>query len=253
VGRKELAVRHFVIAGILLVFVAFGMVNVVSAASSGPPVSDTFIRITAGNTNFDGLGLSVAASTSNCNPTDTIYLQWDLADIPSGSTVYTTSLTLTANYVSSTSGATLGLYRASDNYTESPALWTESGLTANNAPAPNALIETQSAPTMSGQTVVFDSAALASYVNAEAAGDKMVSFAVRFSQGCNTLDLVRFDDHENGASGPDLQLQDPNAVRIQSFQSLRADIGMGATLVVVSVLIVALTHSRQNSKLRGKR
>ena len=245
--------RHLVFAGIVLAFVTFGMINEVLAVSSGSPISDTFIRITAANTNFDGLGLSVAASTSNCNPTDTVYLQWDLANIPDGKAVSVASLTLTANYVSSTSGATLALYEISDAYAASPALWTENGLTANNAPAPDTLIETQPAPTASGQTVVFDSVALASYVNAAAAGDNVASFAVRFSQGCSTLDLVRFDDHESGVSGPDLQLQNPNAVRIQSFQGLRVNAGMSTFLITALVLLVALTHSERNRKLRKER
>jgi hypothetical protein len=238
--------QRFVLAGILLVFVTLSMANEVSAVASGPPTNDSFVRVTAVDTNFNALGLSVAASTSSCNPTDTIYLKWDLANIPVGKTVHTASLTLTSNYVSSTSGATLALYRTSDDYAGSQTALAESELTANNAPAPEALIETQPAPTVSSQTVVFDSAALASYVNAEAGGDKMVSFVIRFSQGCNTLDLVRFDDHESGASGPDLQLQDPTVVHMQSVRGLGFNLGIGAFLVITSALILVLARFWQH-------
>lgn len=234
--------RRFVLVGILLAFVTLGMVNDVFAVASGPPAHDTFVRETASGTNFNTQDLSVVGSTTACNPTDTVYFKWDLADIAGGEVVQTALLTLTANFVSATSSATLALYQASDNYQAPPASWTESELKASNAPAPGTLIETQPAPTAIGQTVVFDSAALASYVNNEAGGDNVASFALRFSGGCEVLTVARFEDRESSTGGPDLQLSNLSAVGLRSFDGAGLVTGkfiLFMAFIVVTVLLWA--------------
>lgn len=228
--------RRFVLAGIVLAYVTLGITSAVFAGASGPPDHDTYVRETNPDVNFNTQDLSVSGSTTSCNPTDTIYLKWDLADIADGEVVHTAFLTLTANYATATSSATLALYQVSDDYQGQPTPWTESGLMANNAPTPGALIETQPAPTAPGQTVVFDSAALASYVTNEAAGDNVVSFALRFSNGCEIFSLARFEDRESTTGGPDLQLYNPNVVGLRSF----AGVGLVAGRFLLSLALVAL-------------
>ena len=162
---------------------------------------DTFVRVTQPDTNFNGAYLSVAASTSACNATDVTYVRWNLSDIPTTGFVYTAALTLTANYASGTDGVLLGLY-------ETESGWLEETLTWATSPAWGALIETRPAPTASGQTVTFDSAALRDYLNRTIrSGTGQASFALRFTEGCRLFALARFDDRESGPTGPATHLE----------------------------------------------
>jgi hypothetical protein len=187
--------------------------------ASGPPHDDAYVRTTSGDTNFNTLELSVASSTTACNVSDTTYLKWDLSSIPAGQTIGSATLTLTSTGVSGTGTAQLTLYKSGDAYSAGPNVgqpWTEAGLTANNAPVisvPADALETQAAPTVIGQTLVFNSAALVSYLNTELAGDKVASLAIRFSSGCVAgVSFIRFGSKEAASGQPDLQLVNPTAV-----------------------------------------
>lgn len=200
-------------------------VSVVVALASGPPDNDSFVRTTSPGANFDTQDLSVAASSESCTPTETTYVQWDLTDIPGGETVNTATLTLTTVTVSGdTSSAMLSLSKTGDDWNGTDASsGDETTITSSNAPAVGDLIETQAAPTGSGQSVVFNSSSLASYINGEAAVDDIVSFALQFSSGCPAgVIVVIFEDAESAADQPDLQLRNPNAVRLQSLRATSA-------------------------------
>jgi hypothetical protein len=187
--------------------------------ASGAPQEDTFVRATQPDLSFDTQDLSVVGSTTNCNITDTPFLKWDLSSIPAGQTIGSATLTLTTNAVSNTGAAQITLYKAGDVYSAGPnagSPWVEEALTSNNAPViavPGDALETKAAPTAAGQTLVFDSTALVSYLNTELSGDKVASFALRFSNGCvSGVTLARFEDKESASGGPDLQLTNPTAV-----------------------------------------
>jgi uncharacterized repeat protein (TIGR01451 family) len=175
-----------------------------SAAPSTLPSQDTFVRVTAPDTNFDTQDLAVAASKAGCTPTDTTYLQWDLSDIDDIETVLTATLTLTATFADGTSSAQLSLYETDD-------AWTEDYLNYNNAPSVGTLIETVAAPLPgyppSPAIVAFNSVTLTTYIDTQAHGDGVASFALRFSDGCGTLTLALFDDTESGTNGPGLVLE----------------------------------------------
>lgn len=177
----------------------------VLASVSNPPAHDTYVRATSPGENFDGKDLSVVASTANCNPTDITYLQWDLSGIGDNQVVISATLTLTATAALGTSSARLSLYKTGDN-------WTEDALTHNTAPAVGTLIETIVAPPPgsppSPAVITFNSAALAAYVDGQADGDKVASFALRFSSGCSTVFTgVLFEDAEDSVNGPHLHLK----------------------------------------------
>lgn len=165
------------------------------------PQNDAFTRITDTNANFDANGLSAVSSTSACNQTDRIYIQWDLSSVPDGTTIDVASITLTAEFVSKSAGATLGLYKTQDS-------WVETGITQNNAPAVGNLLASVSAPSSAGQSIVYNGAALLAYLNQEAAGDDIASFAVQFNDDCaEGISLAVFSDAEAGSGRPVLQIE----------------------------------------------
>jgi hypothetical protein len=189
------------------------------ALASGPPSDDSYVDVNDGDQNYDDSNLVITASTAGCNPNTTIYLKWDLADIPDGASIYTATLTLTTIFTNSTSGAKLTLYAVDDTYVGTTVPWEEGGLTSNNAPTVtlSAAIETQDAPTGVGQVVTFNSTPLKDYVNAQAAGDNTASFALRFSSDCSSgWTVAGFEDRENVTNSPDLQLLNLNGVRWHS-------------------------------------
>ena len=127
----------------------------------------------------------------------------------------------------------LSLYETGDG-------WTEDTLTWNNKPAVGALIETHAAPTAGGQTVVFNSTALVNYVDGQAAGDNVASFALRFSSGCSAgVSLVIFEDEESQSNEPDLQLLDPTAVQLHSLQTVGSGASWG-TALAFTISVVGL-------------
>ncbi len=215
-------------------------------AASNPPSNDAYARSTATGTTFgttDPNTLSVVGSTTSCNATDITYLQWDLSSIPTGQTVGSASLTLTASTVSSAGSATLGLYSV-------PGTWTEGALNWSNAPglplAPAALLDSKPAPT-AGNSVTFSGAALTNYLNtgtgAPGPGRK-ASFALAFTAGCsNSVSVALFSSKDSAGTKPDLQWLSPTAVTLQSFGgagmvSAGAALPWGGVLALVGVLIV---------------
>ncbi len=198
-GRRVMKrlLLSIVIIGLGLLLLAEGVL----AEEGGAAGPDVFVRITQPAVNFDAAYLSVAASTSACNPTDVTYVHWDLSDIPTTAFVHTATLTLTANYATGTNGVVLGLY-------ETESGWQEETLTWVSSPTLGALIETRLAPTANGQTVTFDSAALRNYLNSKIdSGAGEASFALRFTEGCRLFALARFDDRESGLAGPAMRLE----------------------------------------------
>lgn len=190
-------------------------VSIALAYTSGPPTHDSYIDSVTSGIPHDDQDLGVAGSTSNCNPTNITYLQWDLSGIPDTETIASATLTLTTTYANNPTNATLTLYETGDG-------WTETGLTWNNAPALGSSIETVAGPTAAGQTVTFNSAALASYLDGEASGDNVASLAIQWTGTCHSLiTLAVFEDRESGADGPYLLLQNPTAVNLVSFRATR--------------------------------
>jgi hypothetical protein len=194
----------------LVILIAVFCAQAALALASGSPSQDSYVRETNPDANFDGEDLSVVGSTNACNPTDTVFLQWDLSSIADGETVHSATLKLTPRFVTSTSDAMLSLYETGDG-------WTEGAITANNDPAIGNLIQTISAPTAVGEQAVFSNGALATYLNNQAAGDNIASFALRFSSGCAaSVSGIIFQDEESPADKPDLQMSNPTALSLFS-------------------------------------
>ncbi|HOU11888.1 MAG TPA: DNRLRE domain-containing protein [Anaerolineae bacterium] len=204
------------------------------AIASGLPSHDAYVDVNAPTENFDDNELEVDASGSLCEPTMIVYMQWDLSSIADTVTISTATLTLTTVLPpQNTSGVSLTLYETSDG-------WNEATLTKNNAPAVGAAIETRPAPTANGETVVFNSSALRSYIAAQAlgSGDNKASFALQFSGACTAgLTVAVFADRENlSVGGPNLQLRGPNAVKRSTFNSF----GLAAQGPIVGLLVLGV-------------
>lgn len=209
------------IAYLLVALVLFALVpGLASSQASGPPVQDTFWNTaTAANNNGTDLRVRASILPSPCTDNDVIYLRWDLSGIPVGSTVSSATLTLTTSPVVSGAGTstTLELLQVTDD------TWNETD--NSTGPGYGTSIETKTVAFTSstaGQTVVFNSAALASWVQANrvgAGGNDLVSMAVRINAGCTLLTIITFEDRESASNKPDLQLQGTNAVSLTTFRA----------------------------------
>jgi hypothetical protein len=212
------------------------------ALAAGGPDHDAYVKEGEQDTNYDLDDLAVSGSTSACNPTDTSYLGWDLSSVGSDAVVDTVVLTLTTHYASNADSATLGLYETGD-------AWDETTLTAANAPALGALIETRAAPSATGEMVTFSSPALRDYVAAQASGDDRVSFALRFTGGCAAgASVVIFEDAESASGTPTLVIFDTNAVEVAAF-GVRGQATL--TLLVLGLLLAGFVGSRHVSAARA--
>jgi hypothetical protein len=220
------------------------ILSLVAAASAAPfinPSDDTFVRQSTPAGNFNNTNLSVAGSTTACNVTDTTFLQWDLSSVPDSQTVADASLTLTLVSRSFTGSPAISLYEAGDDYLNTTNVWDETGLTANNAPSPlGNILDTKPAPTVAGQTIVFNSAALATYLNNQVHGDNIVSFALRFSTCTGILQVSVFEDKEGTSGQPDLQMFSPTAVEITSLTASSNPAASWAGLIVILPLAAAI-------------
>ena len=186
------------------------LILTIGTALADSPNHDSFVRASQSGTNFDTQELSVSASTASCNTTDTTYMQWDVSGISGSVTVATLTLTATTTILN-TGSAMISLYETTDS-------WTEGAITASNAPAVGSLIQTVNAPTTGGETITFNNAALVSYLDTQASGDDIASFALRFSSGCAAgVSIAVFEDKESGANGPDLTTTPPLAVTLANF------------------------------------
>jgi hypothetical protein len=202
--------------------------------------------------NNNALGLYAEGAGTGCTPYLVTYLQWNLATIPFDTVINYVGVTLKAIGSSSTSGATLGLYQLSTN------LWTENtlngSLPAHPVPGTDIPLATTTVPNgiVTPTSIAFSGTgpgnSLVQYVQSHlnTGGDRIVSFAVAFSGGCdpNFSSSVTFEDKEgslgSGAPGPDLLVtqSDANAVTLSFFRA--ADPPLNWPLIAAGLLVAAL-------------
>jgi hypothetical protein len=207
------------------------------ALASGLPDHDTFVSTGTPAATHDGQNLVVAASQGPgnvCSFTETVYLQWSLAEL-SGSSIDAATLTLTATDTINTGAATISLYQTTDG-------WDEDTLTANGAPPVGTLIQTVNAPPPgdppSPATIIFDNSNLVTYINSQAIGDGVVSFALRFDSCSATgITFAHFADRESGNDGPYLLMQNNNAARLRTLRTTNSKSAwLGGVILAVIIL-----------------
>ncbi len=229
---------------ILLAFM-LGLLNTTGAWAivSGWPSGDAYVDVNEPDTNYNANALEVSASGTSCEPTSYTYMQWDLTGI-NPALITTATLTLTVTGQLNAVGASLTLYETTDG-------WDETTLTANNAPAVGAQIETQPVPNV-GQVVTFNSTALRDYVKNQANADAVVSFVLRFSSGCvQGLTVAVFADRENTTPShrPYLLIQGPNAVKVSALGAL----GFIVQWPTIGLLVLAVGGSLVRRMASGER
>jgi len=224
------------LAAVLMLLV----VAVAAAAASGPADVDIFTNLNSPDTAYgqtEPLNLWASLSGSpdgTCTSTRITYLKWNLGDIAPGTTIQTAVMSLTR------SGATSNPNNFQVSLYESDDSWDDAS-TYNTAPAPGSLLETQPFPAANGNQVVFNSSELLTYLQAQADGDNVASFAVQLSSSasCPTgvVSLV-FDSTEDTAGvAPDLQLEDPNAITLSTFADSTSNTG---TFILIAGAALAL-------------
>lgn len=201
----------------LVVFLTIADIAV--AAVSGPPIQDTYTNINDPDTSYGTETLLWTTLSGdpggNCTVSRITYLKWNLADA-SGRTIASAALTLTrVGATSNPNNYTIGLYRVGDGWDET-STW-------NTAPMPGTLIETKPFPANNGDTVVFNSSALASYLQSENTGDGVASLAIRLvSPGsCSGAVTIIFGSRTATpeANRPNLQVYGPNSVALSTYTS----------------------------------
>jgi len=219
------------------------LVPVTLAAASNP--IDSYVLTSSPGSNF-GTSANLAVFGSGgvgvCTATGTAYLKWSLAGT-AAAVGATTKLTVNVNFISSGADGNVSLYQVTDDS------WTETGITANNAPAPGALLASVPLPGSTG-LVTFTGADLAAYVNSQSsfvggtdttAGDDVISFAIRIS-GCTApSSAISLDSREKtGGTAPALSLFDTNAVTLTGFGAADPTVnwpliaGLGALALLIA-------------------
>jgi hypothetical protein len=163
------------------------------------PTDDTFVRDKVGqrDTNFDEHAdelLVTAEGFPSGVVVDIGYLRFDLS---AASPALDVQFRL-YNRAAPGSGVTVGLYSTtSDDWNGGAGgLGDETTLTFNNAPAEGALLDSQTGGAVPGW-MEFGSAALATYVNDQIAGDGLVTLRVKVTT-TGMADVNVFEDQENG-------------------------------------------------------
>ncbi len=219
-----------------LVFVA----GVFALDVSNP--QDALVRSTDAGANFDGPDLAaVSTFLASCGVSDITYLKWNIT----GPIDASASLALTADAPIGANTGQLTLYRVADDS------WDETTITYNNRPALGAEIMNLNPVPAAPGPVNFSGPALVTYLNEEAAGDGVVSFALQVD-GCTQFgpNGIRMDSKEDTA-GTAPSLSTTTAVTLQSFRpdnnGISPIVWVGLLLVVVLAFGAFVTLRRRNT------
>ncbi len=191
--------------------------------------------------------LRVEAGTPNCAASVTrfSYVKWDLNDVagPIASAEMSFSVQST-NIGSAVAGAqNLVLYRTTDE-------WTETTLNWSNKPPLGEVVQSIVMPTAAGSVVTFNAPALAAYLQQEADGDNVASFALGLTGNCGESSVVirLYSKDQTVAPKPDLQVLKPTAVDMSSTSAETVTWPLYAGLGAVALVVIAgLAVSRRRT------
>jgi hypothetical protein len=229
--------KRTVVSILVAVLILASLVVFTGASDFGPPVNDAWVDVNEPDKSSDsGTALNnlwVRGDTTSCTPSYRTYLKWDLSDVSDDQTIASAIMTLYAN-------ATTGNFDAPRNitlYRVAGDSWGDN-VTWNTAPAVGAAIQTVSYGGGAGY-VVFNNSALAEYLNGEAKGDNIASFALQMTGDCTAGTVgIRFDSSDKvGGIAPDLEMRNPTSIGFYSFRAGSAGTG---TLILAGVLLTAV-------------
>ena len=230
--------KRTVVSIVVAVLILASLVVFTGASDFGPPVNDAWVDVNEPNKSSDsGTALNnlwVRGDTTSCTPSYRTYLKWDLSDVSDDQTIASAIMTLYAN---ATSPGTFDMSRNVTLYRVADDNWGDD-VTWNTGAAVGSTIQTVAYPGGAGY-VVFDNSALASYLNTEAKGDNLASFALQMTGDCTSGTVgIRFDSSDKvGGIAPDLEMRNPTSIGFYSFRAGSAGTG---TLILAIVLLTAV-------------
>lgn len=239
----------------LVATLCLSIVGVAAAAPFIAPSADIYIDSLQPSTALgqtDSLSLwtqlngDASGEPGNCVVSQIALLQFDLSGLPEGQQLGTlTNLVLTRKAVLSNNASyRIALYQTtSDSWGES-STW--------NSVAGAALVGSQiqivDIPATNGTQAVFSGDALRTYVQAQADGDNVVSFAVQLISNTNTCssgatNVIFNSANQGGGTVPALNLRGPNAVELTTLTAEQPApnwplyIGLGVLALVIGGLL----------------
>lgn len=233
----QLPKRYYLVVLTCLLVIAASFTSVLAQAS-GPVDADasTDINTPGATTNDDRL--RVEAGTPNCanSRTRISFVKWDVSAVNQA----VSSATMTFGVQSVTlASATAGnqqvvLYATGDSWDETTVNW-------GNQPALGAVLQSVVVPSTGGGTVVFNSPELAAYVQQEANGDNVASFALALTGNCgeSVVTLRLYSKESTVGPDPNLQVLGPTAVSMVETNAERTSWPLYAGLAAVALVVVA--------------
>lgn len=245
--------RRLVAISLLVMVISALTVSAVYGAASGPADLDTWVNVNSPTTAYGtDIHLWTRGDTNACNTSWRTYLKWDLTDIANPSEISSAQLKLWINGSTGdwTSTRTVSLFQVTNDS------W-NNGTTWNTSPAPGALIQTvglsHPSGSISNQYLTFSGPNLVSFLQAEAAGDDVASFAVVMTGDCTAGTVgLRFDSIDKaGGVPPVLEIFNPNSVTLRTMDSndtsARPWILAVAALLLGAVVALAVVRRRRTA------
>ncbi|MCS6844457.1 MAG: DNRLRE domain-containing protein [Caldilineales bacterium] len=214
--------RRLIFASLLVIVLSVLSVSAAYGVASGPADLDTWVNVNSPTTAYGtDVHLWTRGDTNVCNTSWRTYLKWDLSDIANPGDIANAQLKLWVNGSTGdwTSTRTVSLFQVTDDSWTNATTWSTS-------PPPGTLIQTvgKSDPldgAISNEYLTFSGANLVSYLQAQAAGDDVASFAVVMTGDCTAGTVgLRFDSIDKaGGIPPTLEITNPNSVTLRAMDS----------------------------------
>jgi len=183
----------------------FDVIKLVSTTTAPPaegtiltPAADAYVRDGSWATTNFGSDSTLQVKSDGTGYLRKTFLKFNFSAF-TGASTSSAKLRVFVNDVGTEASRTLKLYGNSDES------WTETGITASNAPSPTTLITSKSLNASTGVWYEFD---VTSYLNGQlSAADKLVSFELVNEAAASSQNQVSFNSKEAGINAPQLVIQ----------------------------------------------
>jgi hypothetical protein len=206
---------------VLAVALGWSLHGVVWAVDTVPliPTDDAFVRIDEPDDNSgDNPELAVQGQIpiiGACQSTAESYLKFDLSSIPDP--IEGATLTFLSTFASSGLSLTMGLFGSLDD------TWAEDTITWNNKPAISTTQLSQASLTPAGNEFTFPSTPeLIAFLESQRLGDGVATLGV-IATDCNAFVVTQAMSSKEGTQAPVLELEQPTAVVLASFDATPQD------------------------------
>lgn len=229
---------------LLIVILTVALSVSVVSAQSGTLTDDAFTDAAGNGIDGNIIALGSQNSGAGCTVSSTGWFQFSLSGHVTGA-----DFTVSLEGGSMPNPADVVLYAASEG-------WTEEGLAAATDPVPTLGSELDRLVgwTATSGDLVFDSAGLDSYLDAEsgASGDDIVAFGVQIENCPATANYALTLDTKEDADGTQPELANPTVVSLRSVEatsSSNSTVIIGIMVLGLVVLAMAAIIVRQRSEM----